>query len=78
MLETTLITEVTYLLSVRLASFRWQELYLGLFTELGNLYIDVRLHKATAEGFADSQREMRNKLNLEAEYRCNIQGQTKP
>ena len=79
------IAEVTYLLSVRLAAFRRHslsrfsgKLYLGLFTELGNLYIDVRLHKATAEGFADSQREMRNKLNLEAEYRCNIQGQTNP
>jgi hypothetical protein len=39
----TLITEVTYLLSVRLASFRWQELYSGLFTELGKLLINVRL-----------------------------------
>jgi len=38
MLAVTLITEITYLFSVRLASFRWQELYLGLFTELGNLY----------------------------------------
>jgi hypothetical protein len=34
----TLITEVTYLLSVRLASFRWQDLYLGLITELGKLH----------------------------------------
>jgi len=48
------ITEVTYLLSVRLAAFRRHELYLGLFTELGNLNIDVRLHKATAKGFAGS------------------------
>ena len=48
------IAEVTYLLSVRLAAFRWHELYLGLFTELGNLNIDDRLHKATAEGFAGS------------------------
>jgi len=44
----TLITEETYLFTVRLASFRWQELYLGLFTELGNLNIDVGLHNATA------------------------------
>jgi len=43
MLALTLITEVTYLFSVRLASFRWQELYSGLFTELGNLHTDVRL-----------------------------------
>jgi len=42
-----LITEVTYLLSVRLAAFRWHELYLGLFTELGNLNIDDRLRNAT-------------------------------
>jgi len=55
MLETTLITEVTYLLSVRLASFRWQELYLGLFTELGKLHMNVR--------------EMCDRNNLEAEYR---------
>ena len=31
----TLITAETYLLAVGLASFRWQELYSGLFTELG-------------------------------------------
>jgi len=43
MLALTLITEGTYLFSVRLASFRWQELYSGLFTELGNLHTDVRL-----------------------------------
>jgi len=30
------IVEATYLLSARLASFRWHELYSGLFTELGN------------------------------------------
>jgi len=48
------IAEVTYLLSVRLAAFRWHELYLGLFTELGNLHIDDRLHNATAKGFAGS------------------------
>jgi len=42
MLAITLITEVTYLLSVRLASFRWQELYLGLFTELGKLHSNVK------------------------------------
>ncbi|MBA6151545.1 hypothetical protein [Gelidibacter maritimus] len=38
MLAITLITEETYLFSVRLASFRWQELYSGLFTELGKLH----------------------------------------
>jgi hypothetical protein len=43
MLAITLITEITYLFSVRLASFRWQELYLGLIMELGNLLIDDRL-----------------------------------
>jgi hypothetical protein len=37
MLAITLITEVTYLFSLRLASFRWQELYLGLCMELGKL-----------------------------------------
>lgn len=48
MLETTLSLEVTCLqaelplrqtclLSIRLASFRWHELYPGLITELGNL-----------------------------------------
>ena len=71
MLAITLITEVTYLLSVRLASFRWQELYLGLFTELGKLHINVRQTIiATVNGFASCQREMYNKNNLEAEYRC--------
>ncbi len=42
MLAIAIITEITYLFSVRLASFRWQELYLGLFTELGNLHDDVK------------------------------------
>ena len=37
------IAEVTYLLSVRLAAFRWLELCLGLFTKLGNLNIDDSL-----------------------------------
>ncbi len=69
------IAEATYLLS---AVYRWHELYLGLFTELGNLHSNDRLHKATAEGFAGSQREMHNKINLEAEYRSVMQGQTKP
>ncbi len=45
------IAGATYLLS---AVYRWHELYLGLFTELGNLDIDVRLHNATAKGFAGS------------------------
>jgi hypothetical protein len=43
MLAITLITEITYLFSVRLASFRWQELYLGLIMKLGNLLMDDRL-----------------------------------
>ena len=34
--------EVTCLFSVWLASFRWHELYVGLFTELGNLYINAK------------------------------------
>jgi hypothetical protein len=38
-----LITEITYLFSVGLASFRWQELYSGLFTELGKLHANDRL-----------------------------------
>jgi len=42
MLAITLITEATYLLSVRLASFRWQELYSGLFTELGKLHMNAK------------------------------------
>ena len=46
------IAEDTYLLSARLAVFRWHELYLGLFTELGNLNIDDRLLNATVKGFA--------------------------
>ncbi len=48
------IAGATYLLSAGLAAYRWHELYLGLFTELGNLDIDVRLHNATAKGFAGS------------------------
>jgi hypothetical protein len=43
MLLRTLITEITYLFSVRLASFRWQELYSGLVTDLGKLRTNVRL-----------------------------------
>ena len=42
MIAISLITEVTYLLSVRLASFRWQELYSGLFTELGKLLTNAK------------------------------------
>ena len=38
----TLNTEVTCLLSVWLASFRWHDLYVGLCMELGNLHIDVK------------------------------------
>ena len=37
-----LITEITYLFSERLASFRWQDFYLGLFTELGKLHTNVK------------------------------------
>jgi hypothetical protein len=44
MLVIALITGSAYLFSVRLASFRWQELYSGLFTELGNLYNDGKGH----------------------------------
>jgi len=51
-----LIAAITYLSAVRLASFRWQELYLGLFTELGNLYIDDIVVNATVKGFADKQK----------------------
>jgi len=42
MLAIALITEMTYLFSVRLASFRWQELYPGLFTELGKLHTNAK------------------------------------
>ena len=73
------IAEVTYLLSVRLAAFRWHELYLGLFTELGNLNIDDSLLLMLP--LKDSQtnkREMHNRINLKAEYRYNIQGRTNP
>ena len=49
MLVITLITELTYLSSVRLASFRWQslsriygELYSGLFMELGKLHTNAK------------------------------------
>jgi hypothetical protein len=52
----TSIVEVTYLLSARLAAFRRHELYLGLFTELGNLYIDDIVVNATVKGFADKQK----------------------
>jgi hypothetical protein len=50
----TSIVEATYLLSTRPATFRMHELYLGLFTELGNLNIDDRLRKATDYGFTGS------------------------
>ena len=76
MLAITLITEITYLFSERLASFRWQELYLGLFTELGNLLMDDRLVKATEKGFATSQREIYNRNNREVEYRSYKQRRT--
>ena len=50
------ITEETYLLSVRLAVYRWHDLYLGLFMELGNLHIDDIVVNATVKGFADKQK----------------------
>ncbi|QAA80349.1 hypothetical protein EI546_00735 [Aequorivita sp. H23M31] len=42
LLAITIITERAYLFSVRLASFRWQELYSGLFTELGKLHTNAK------------------------------------
>jgi len=77
-LEAIVNTEVTCLFSVWLASFRWHELYLGLFTELGNLDDDEGLLLMLL--LKDSQtnkREMHNRINLKAEYRCNIKGRTK-
>ena len=68
----------TCLLAKRLASFRWQELNPGSITELGNLISDDRLRKATAYGFAGSQREKHNMINLKAEYRCTVSGADKP
>jgi group II intron reverse transcriptase/maturase len=43
-------TDVTCLFFVWLASFRWHDLYLGLFMELGNLHNDVKrnAHQALA------------------------------
>jgi hypothetical protein len=73
------ITEATYLLSVRLAAYRWHELYLGLFTELGNLHIDARLQKKLPPKDSPAvKREMHNRNDLEAKYQSNVQGQTKP
>lgn len=71
-------TVETCLLTVWLASFRWQELNSGLITELGNLNSDDRLRKATAYGFAGSQREKYDRNNLKAEYRCTVSGTDKP
>jgi len=60
--ERILIAEITYLFSVRLASFRWQELYLGLFTELGNLYIDDIVVSATVR----IRRQAKGKCTIES------------
>lgn len=46
MLGLILIADITYLFSVRLASLRWHELYLGLFTELGKLYNNAKRNVA--------------------------------
>ena len=69
-------TAGTCLLAVRQTSFRRHELYPGSIMELGNLDSDGRLSEATAKGFAGSQREMHNRNNLKAKYRCVIQGRT--
>ena len=66
----------TWLLVIRQASYKGQELYLGLITELGNLHIDDRLLLKQSRENADSQREMYNRFTLEAEYRCDMQGRT--
>jgi hypothetical protein len=42
MLAIRLIAEGAYLFSARLASFRWQELYSGLVTELGKLHTNAK------------------------------------
>jgi hypothetical protein len=68
----------TCLLAIWQASFRRHELYSGFITELGNLDSDDRLRKATACGFAGSQREKHDRNNLEAEYRCTVSGTDKP
>ncbi len=68
----------TCLLAIRQASFRRHELYSGFITELGNLNSDDGLRKATACGYAGSQKEKHNRNNLKAEYRCTVPGTDKP
>ena len=68
----------TCLLAIWQASLKRQELYPGLITELENLHVDDRLLLKQSEKKADSQREMHNRLTLEAKYRCDMQGQTNP
>jgi hypothetical protein len=68
----------TCLLAKRQASYRGQELYSGLVTELENLHVDDRLSNKQSGKKADSQREMHNRLTLEAKYRRDMQGQTNP
>jgi len=68
----------TCLLALWQALYRRQELYLGLITELENLHVDDRLLLRQSEKKADSQREMHNRLTLEAKYRSIMQGQTNP
>jgi len=77
-MPTVTTTTDTCLLVVGQASFRRRELYLGSITELGNLDNDDRLRKATAYGFAGSQRKMHDGNNPEAEYRCIVSGADKP
>ena len=72
-MDAVISTAATCLLAVRQASFRRHELYLGSFMELGNLNIDDRLLTATV-GFAGSQRETHDKINLKAEYQSNVSG----
>ena len=59
----------TCLLALWQASLRRQELYLGLVTELENLHVDDGLSYKQSGKKADSQREMHNRLTLEAKYR---------
>jgi hypothetical protein len=42
MLAIALIAKGAYLFFARLASFRWQELYSGLITELGKLHANAK------------------------------------
>jgi len=68
----------TCLLAKRQASYRRQELYSGSITELGNLHGDDRLLYKRSGKKADSQREMHNRLTLEAKYRSTMEGRIAP